>query len=98
MNKPDISGHAITYQDKPDAERRNFLKMSLIGIVTLLAGAFTMNQAFAESQIQLSDKWDKTFAQSSKVDHKKLLSRIVMASLWLLTCTSRKMPAANKQR
>ncbi len=72
MNKPDISGHAITYQDKPDAERRNFLKMSLIGIVTLLAGALTMNQAFAESQIQLSDKWDKTFAQSSKVDHKKV--------------------------
>lgn len=72
MNKPDMSGHVNTYQDKPDAERRNFLKMSLFGIVTLLAGALTMNQAYAESQIQLSDKWDKTFAQSNKVDHKKV--------------------------
>lgn len=72
MNKPDIYSNVITYQDKPDAERRNFLKMSLFGIVTLLASALTMNQAFAESQMQLSDKWDKTFVQSSKVDHKKV--------------------------
>jgi fermentation-respiration switch protein FrsA (DUF1100 family) len=29
-------------------------------------------QAFAQSQIQLGDKWDKTFAKSDKVDHKKV--------------------------
>lgn len=70
MNKPDISGHAITYQDKPDAERRNFLKMSLIGIVTLLAGALTMNQGLRRVTKYNSAIRDKTFAQSSKVDHK----------------------------
>ncbi|WP_024873460.1 alpha/beta hydrolase [Tolumonas lignilytica] len=53
---------------------RNLLKTSFIGIVTLIAGSFTMGQAVAESQsqLQLTDKWDKTFAQSNKVDHKKV--------------------------
>ncbi len=51
---------------------RNLLKTSFIGIVTLIAGTFTMGQAVAESQLQLTDKWDKTFVQSNKVDHKKV--------------------------
>ncbi len=72
MNKPDMSDNIITYQDKPDVAHRNLLKNTFIGIVTLIVGTFTMGQAVAESQIQLSDKWDKTFAQSNKVDHKKV--------------------------
>ncbi len=53
---------------------RNLLKTTFIGIVTLIVGSFTMGQAVAESQsqIQLTDKWDKTFVQSNKVDHKKV--------------------------
>lgn len=41
--------------------------------LTILIGTMTMNQAtHAEQSLQLTNKWDKTFAQSSKVDHKKV--------------------------
>lgn len=65
--------HNTTSQtDTPDAERRDLLKMSGAGIVAMGAGMLASNQALAQSSIRLGDKWDKTFAKSSKVSHKKV--------------------------
>ncbi len=58
----------VDHQDEPDAGRRDMLKMT----VALGIGAFASGQAFAQSPIRLSDKWDKVFAKSDKVDHKKV--------------------------
>jgi len=52
--------------------RRNLLKLAGVGIATLSVGAVATQQASAQSQIQLADKWDKTFARSDKVDHRKV--------------------------
>lgn len=70
MNKQNETGSAIANQDSPDTQRRNLLKMTGVGIAILSVG-----QAAAQSQIQLADKWDKTFAKSDKVDHKKVSFR-----------------------
>lgn len=70
MNKQNETGGAIASQDSPDTGRRNLLKMTGVGIAILSVG-----QAAAQSQIQLADKWDKTFAKSDKVDHKKVSFR-----------------------
>jgi hypothetical protein len=56
----------------PDVGRRDVLKMTSVGIATLSVGMLAAEQASAQSQIQLGDKWDKTFAKSDKVDHKKV--------------------------
>ncbi len=77
---------------------RNLLKTSFIGIVTLIAGTFTMGQAVAESQLQLTDKWDKTFVQSNKVDHKKVTFKnrygiLLAADLYQPTKASGKLAA-----
>ncbi|HZW13208.1 MAG TPA: alpha/beta hydrolase [Noviherbaspirillum sp.] len=75
MNKQNMTGNAIASQDSPDMGRRNLLKMTGVGIATLSVGATVATQASAQSQIQLTDKWDKTFARSDKVDHKKVSFR-----------------------
>nr|WP_228332714.1 alpha/beta hydrolase [Acinetobacter baumannii] len=50
----------------------NFLKKTL-AILTLSLGALTMSQTtLAEQNLKLTTKWDKTFAQSDKVEHKKV--------------------------
>jgi fermentation-respiration switch protein FrsA (DUF1100 family) len=72
MNKQNETGNAIAGQDSPDMGRRNLMKMTGLGIATLSVGTVATTQASAQSQIQLADKWDKTFARSDKVDHKKL--------------------------
>ena len=63
-------------QDAPDAGRREMLKMTGTTIAALSAGMLSSNLAFAQSQpkssIQLGSKWDKVFAKSDKVDHKKV--------------------------
>lgn len=72
MNKQTEIGNAIASQDSPDTGRRNLLKMTGVGIATLSVGAVAAQQAVAQSQIRLADKWDKTFAKSDKVDHRKV--------------------------
>ena len=59
-------------QEAPNAGRRQVLKMTGTTIAALSAGMLASSQAFAQSQIRLSDKWDKTFPKSDKVDHKKI--------------------------
>lgn len=44
-----------------------------LSMLVLSIGAFGMNQStFAAPELKLTDKWDKTFAQSNKVEHKKV--------------------------
>jgi fermentation-respiration switch protein FrsA (DUF1100 family) len=72
MSNQNEASNAIAIQHSPDAGRRNLLKMTGVGIATLSVGTVAAAQASAQSQIQLTDKWDKTFARSNKVDHKKV--------------------------
>jgi uncharacterized protein len=55
-----------------DLGRRNLLKMTGTGMAALSIGMAASGQAVAQSQAKLSDTWDKTFAKSDKVDHKKV--------------------------
>lgn len=75
MNKQNESCNTLASLDAPDVGRRNWLKMTSAGIATLSVGMATTVQASAQSQTQLTDKWDKTFARSDKVDHKKVSFR-----------------------
>lgn len=72
MTKHIESCNTVAHQDEPDVGRRDMLKMTGTGIVALGIGALASGQAFAQSQMRLSDKWDKVFAKSDKVDHKKV--------------------------
>ena len=56
----------------PSSNLRTLLKKAF-SITTLMMGALTMTQVtLADQPLKLTDKWDKTFAQSSKVEHKKV--------------------------
>lgn len=50
------------------------------------------------AELQLEAKWDKVFAQSSKVNHSKITFVIVTASRLLPTCMSPKTPKENFPR
>jgi uncharacterized protein len=58
-----------------DVGRRNLLKMTGTGIAALSVGAMLPSQASAQSKVQLTEKWDKTFPKNDKVDHKKVTFR-----------------------
>ena len=64
--------NTIADADTPDAGRRDMLKMTGASLAALSAGMMASRPAFAQSPIQLGDKWDKTFAKSGKVNHKKV--------------------------
>jgi len=72
MNKQNEVGIALAYQHSPDTGFRNLLKMLTVGIAALSVWGMAPEPAVAQSKIQLSDKWDKTFARSDKVTHKKV--------------------------
>ncbi len=49
------------------------MSMTLFGISTLNAQNMNTNQSLAQLQpLQLTSEWDKTFAKSEKVDHRKV--------------------------
>jgi fermentation-respiration switch protein FrsA (DUF1100 family) len=80
MNKFNDIVNANAHLDEPDVGRRDLLKMTGAGIAALGVGTVSTGQAFAVSQepLQLTDNgmlWDKTFAKSDKVDHKKVSFR-----------------------
>ncbi len=65
------------HQEETNMTRRNLLKLGSIGAATAGVATMTIGQAFAQSEQQpsaltLSDGWDKTFAKSDKVDHRKV--------------------------
>lgn len=72
MNSLNKTEHAITQQESTAVGRRNMLKMTGSGIAALGAGLLAANQAAAHTPIKLGTTWDKTFAKSDKVDHKKV--------------------------
>ncbi|WP_282176499.1 alpha/beta fold hydrolase [Vibrio nereis] len=72
MNKHNDTNDTATNQDLLDASRRNVIKMAGAGAVALSVGALTGGQAMASSNVELGNNWDKTFAKSDKVDHKKV--------------------------
>jgi fermentation-respiration switch protein FrsA (DUF1100 family) len=72
MSKNVEARSAIAHQHDADVDRRNMLKMTAIGIAALGVGAVATGPAAAQSRVKLSDKWDKTFPKSDKVDHKKV--------------------------
>ncbi|WP_447989419.1 alpha/beta hydrolase [Achromobacter spanius] len=55
-----------------DISRRGLLKMTGTGIAALSVGAMAAAPAVAQSPVKLGETWDKTFAKSEKVVHKKL--------------------------
>ncbi|GAB1106366.1 MAG: alpha/beta hydrolase [Shewanella algae] len=54
-----------------DNGRRELLKMTGAGIAMTIATTIP-NPALAESELKLSDSWDKTFSKSDKVEHQKV--------------------------
>ena len=54
--------------DMPDTGKRNLLKLAGIGAATLTAASMVAPPAFA----QYDASWDKTFAKSDRVDHRKV--------------------------
>ena len=56
----------------PDTSRRNMLKMTGVGIAAACVASTMSAPTLAEASVTLSDKWDKTFAKSDKVNHQKV--------------------------
>ena len=80
MNMQSNTSNAIAELDVPDMGRRGMLKMTGTGIAALSVGMAATDRVLAESQrpLPLIDNgllWDKTFAKSDKVDHRKVTFR-----------------------
>lgn len=72
MNKHNDTNNTNASHDLPDASRRNALKMAGASAVALGVGALSGGQAMASTTLELGNSWDKTFAKSDKVEHKKV--------------------------
>jgi fermentation-respiration switch protein FrsA (DUF1100 family) len=62
----------IATPDSMDVGRRNLLKMTATGITAVGVGAISTGSAHAQQAVTLTDKWDKVFPKSNKVDHRKI--------------------------
>lgn len=81
-----------------EVRRRTLLKMTGVGVAALSMGAMLTGPASAQSQVELSDTWDKTFPKSDKVDHKKVTYKnrygvTLAADLYQPKNASGKLPA-----
>lgn len=63
---------AANAEKAPNEGRRNVLKLTGAGLVALGVGSMTSHKVMAQTELTLGDEWDKTFAKSDKVDHKKV--------------------------
>lgn len=63
--------HPATGTPIASPSRRDLLKTSGSGLAAMSVGLVT-TPALAQTSLNLSDKWDKTFLKSAKVDHKKV--------------------------
>jgi len=84
--------------DEYSNSRRNLLKMTGAGIATLGLLNTIPGSAVAQTQLTLNAEWDKTFAKSSKVEHKKVVFNnrygiALAADLYLPKNTSGKLAA-----
>ena len=62
----------IATPDSLGVGRRTLLKMTATGIAAVGVGAIASGPAMAQSAVKLSDRWDKVFPRSDKVDHRKV--------------------------
>lgn len=72
MNESNEAGSEMALQDSTDVSRRDLLRMTGAGIAAMGVGALATGPAVAQPRVKLNDKWDKVFARSDKVDHKKV--------------------------
>lgn len=98
MNKPIENINITSQKNETDEGRRNVMKIAGAGVVALGINSFASTPVFAKPSLSLSDKWDKTFAQSSKVDHKKVTFQnrygiTLAADLYQPKNTNGKLPA-----
>jgi fermentation-respiration switch protein FrsA (DUF1100 family) len=72
MNRRNAGERAVEEHAGVELDRRNLLKVAGTGMAALSVGMVTSGQAMAQQQVKLGDTWDKTFARSAEVDHKKV--------------------------
>lgn len=98
MDKHTEITNVLTEKDVPDEGRRNMMKLTGAGMVALGVASLTTGKTFAQSSIKLSDEWDKKFAKSDKVNHKKITFKnrygiTLAADLYQPKNASGKLPA-----
>lgn len=73
MSVHDETENASTHTDEPNVGRRNLLKLAGAGIAAVGSAAlFDIPDAEAQN---MTEKWDKVFPKSDKVDHQKISFR-----------------------
>lgn len=72
MNSNNKVAMSESAENAPNEGRRDVLKLAGAGLVTLGVASMTSSKVMAQSELKLSDEWDKTFAKSDKVEHKKV--------------------------
>lgn len=73
MNTHKHAGRATANADA-DTHRRHLLKVTGTGLAALGVAAIT-GPVFARTQATPGDQWDKTFARSDKIEHRKVTFR-----------------------
>jgi len=81
-----------------NTSRRNLLQMTGAGITALSVGAVSAAPALGQARVKLTDKWDKTFSKSAKVEHKKVTFKnrygiLLAADLYQPKSARGKLPA-----
>jgi len=64
--------HLQPNEEGLDAGRRQLLKLTGTGIAAACVASAIAAPTTAETTLKLNDNWDKTFAKSEKVEHKKV--------------------------
>ena len=72
MNEIDVSGGAMSAPQHSGVSRRNLLKITGSGIAAVGVAAIAARPATAQAPLPLDARWDKTFARSDKVEHRKI--------------------------
>ncbi|MEL6116911.1 alpha/beta hydrolase [Photobacterium sp. SP02] len=72
MDKSIENTNIASQKNEANEGRRNIMKMAGAGVVALGVNSFVSTQAFAQTSLKLGNEWDKKFAKSNKVDHKKV--------------------------
>jgi len=98
MNRRNADERAVEEHAGVNLGRRNLLKMTGTGMAALGVGMAASGQAVAQPHVKLSDSWDKTFAKSDKLDHRKVTFKnrygiILAADLYQPKTVSGRLPA-----
>lgn len=64
--------HLQPNEETLDAGRRQLLKLTGSGIAAACVASAIATPAMAETTLKLEESWDKTFAKSEKIEHKKV--------------------------